>query len=210
MKNFWNSGSPLSLAFSRAVNLLQLNVLWLICCIPIITIGPATAAMHYVIGEYINNRSDEVRKPFFYAFRRDFRQTLLPGILVILLYAVSIFDGLFILANFSLTLHPVWIPFFVLLVMDCAFLVYLFPMLARYQLGFFQLAKTALILFWQNITVSLQLLLITLFPLLLGYLWPNLIPEFIFLWLLIGGTLTAFLCDRKLLSIFEQEERKEK
>lgn len=44
---------PISIVGSQILNLVKLNVLWLVCCVPIMTIGPATSAMNLVLNFYL-------------------------------------------------------------------------------------------------------------------------------------------------------------
>lgn len=38
-----------------------LNIIWLICCIPIITIGPATAALYYTVNQLLCGRTTIIK-----------------------------------------------------------------------------------------------------------------------------------------------------
>ena len=56
------------------VNLVILNILWLVCCIPVITAGAASAAMYRVIFNFLTKQDDAVVKPFLRSFVGGFRQ----------------------------------------------------------------------------------------------------------------------------------------
>lgn len=58
-----------------------LHVVWLICSLPVITIGPATVAAHYVAMKIIRDEGRGVIREFFKSFKRNFRQGLVLGIL---------------------------------------------------------------------------------------------------------------------------------
>ena len=51
-----------------------LNILMLICCIPIFTIGASVTAMYYVAFKMVKNEEGYITKSFFKAFRENFRQ----------------------------------------------------------------------------------------------------------------------------------------
>ena len=44
----FNLDSPLMQALNKMADLLWLNILTMICCIPIITVGPSLTALHYM------------------------------------------------------------------------------------------------------------------------------------------------------------------
>ena len=74
MAGIFHPDSKLMRLMTGITNLVCLNLLWIICCIPIITAGAATTAMYSVLFAYITGQDDAVLKPFFRAFRNNFRQ----------------------------------------------------------------------------------------------------------------------------------------
>ena len=48
MKALFNADSPLMRFLSRVADIMLLNALWLLCCVPIVTAGAATTAMYHV------------------------------------------------------------------------------------------------------------------------------------------------------------------
>ena len=73
MGNIFRLESPVMKILTLAANLVCLNILWLLCSLPIVTAGASTAAMYYVVFQYINDQDDAVLKPFLKAFKENFR-----------------------------------------------------------------------------------------------------------------------------------------
>lgn len=48
LRGVFNPDSPLMRALGVVWDLIVLNLLFLVCCIPVVTIGPAITALHYV------------------------------------------------------------------------------------------------------------------------------------------------------------------
>lgn len=199
---------PIAIVGSQILNLVKLNVLWLVCCLPIVTIGPATSAMNHVVNLYLEEKNDQVLRPFFKAFRRDLKQGLALGLLMLILTGIAVFDGLFLLANFSGAAHPAWIPFLILVLFLVSLYVYAFPLLSRYQLRFTELLKNAVALFWQHLVPSILALAVLLLPALLAWIFPGAWSEILFFWILIGGSLTTYINNKSILNILDQEQRK--
>lgn len=67
----------------RAADFAILSLLWLVCCIPIVTIGAATTAL-YTLALRMQRREDyALFRDFFRAFRQNFKQAAaLTGILL--------------------------------------------------------------------------------------------------------------------------------
>ncbi len=83
---------PLVTFLMKLGDMVILHVIWLICCIPVITAGPATAAAHYVALRIVRDEGSSVWTMFWKAFRRNFRQGVILGLL-------SMFVGFLILGD---------------------------------------------------------------------------------------------------------------
>lgn len=68
-------------------NILLVSVLWLIGCIPVITIGTSTIAMYYAMVKAVRCEEGYVTKEFF----RSYRQNLKTGIVLYLFPVLSRF-----------------------------------------------------------------------------------------------------------------------
>ena len=77
MKNLLNLDSPFMIFFSNLTDVLILNVLCLVCCLPIVTIGPSITAMHYVTLKMARDEEGYVLKSFFKSFRENFKQSMI-------------------------------------------------------------------------------------------------------------------------------------
>ena len=87
-------------AFLRVLcDLMVLNVLWLICCIPIITVGPATSALCCVSLKLARGEPTATVRTFFDALKQNFVQALLLGLIGLAGFAVAVVDWLFALSQ---------------------------------------------------------------------------------------------------------------
>ncbi len=69
-------------------DLFKLNIIYLICCIPIVTIGPATVALSAVITKRVRDIPCYVFHEFKTAFKENFKRAFGAGLLVALLLAI--------------------------------------------------------------------------------------------------------------------------
>ena len=87
-------------AFLRVLcDLMVLNVLWLICCIPIITVGPATSALCCVSLKLARGEPTATVRTFFDALKQNFVQALLLGLIGLAGLAIGVVDWLFALSQ---------------------------------------------------------------------------------------------------------------
>ncbi len=141
--NFLDSG--LYRALGVVANLILLNALWLIACVPVITAFPATAAMFGVVREWERDREPGILRGFFAFFRENFKQSLWVGVLWMFLGAALAADFLLLGQISSAALR---IPMLVLLAFGgflfAATSIYLFPVMVNYEVGWRTLVKNSL------------------------------------------------------------------
>ena len=90
--------SSLGLFLRRMFDLMVLNVLWLLCCLPVFTFGPASSALSRVMITLVRGGSEAVAKNFFIAFRRDFGRAVVLGLIGLAGLAIAVSDILFALS----------------------------------------------------------------------------------------------------------------
>ena len=73
MKLF-NLDSPVMVFLSKVANLMILNVLTIICCIPIFTAGAAITALYYVTIKMARGDDPYIIKGYFKSFKENFKQ----------------------------------------------------------------------------------------------------------------------------------------
>ena len=64
--------NPVISGMSRIFDMMCLNVLWLVCSLPIFTIGASTTAMYTVMLKVVKNEEGYIVKGFFKAFKENF------------------------------------------------------------------------------------------------------------------------------------------
>ena len=113
-------------------DLIILNVLTLLCCIPIVTAGAAFTAMHSVLWRMVRHEETYVARQFFESFKRNFRQSLLPWLGLLLAAVVLAVDGMLAWSMASMRGPLVACVAFAGLVV-IAIAQYFFPLLSRYE-----------------------------------------------------------------------------
>lgn len=75
MSNAFREDGGFMQGFNSVIDTLVLSILWLLCCIPVITVGAASGALYYAFHKSVRqNRSYAVRE-FFACFKSGFKQT---------------------------------------------------------------------------------------------------------------------------------------
>lgn len=201
MGRLFKLDSPIMRFMANMADLAALNVVWLICCAPIITIGPACTAMCYVAREIANGNAPPVLKTFFRAFRENFRQSL--AIFLILLIPVGLGAAyLLMAASGGLDRIPILKYLCVLAVVIIGFVCsYVYPLLAHFDNSIGGTLRNAFLLPLASPFLALVVTALNLLPVLLLFINPALFARCVIFWLLIGSALTAVI-NAKMLGPF--------
>lgn len=66
------------------------SILWVLCALPVITLGASCTALYYAVVKSIRRDCSSVLQAFFSAFRENFRQSTVVQILLLWLSAVPV------------------------------------------------------------------------------------------------------------------------
>lgn len=83
MKSLFSYDNKVFNFFARILDTLALSALWLICSIPIITIGASSTACYYTYHKSIRKRGGSVFRNFFGAFKTNFVQGTVLWLIVL-------------------------------------------------------------------------------------------------------------------------------
>lgn len=89
---FFNLDSPLMKFLGRMADLMWLNLLTVICCIPIVTAGASITAMHYVCLKMVRDEEGYITKDFFKSFKANFKQATLIWLMLVAVILIIFFD----------------------------------------------------------------------------------------------------------------------
>ena len=79
-------------ALNKICDMVCLNVLWLICCIPVFTIGASTTALYTVMLKMVKNEEGYIFRGFFKAFKENFKQSTIMWLILLALGIVCYID----------------------------------------------------------------------------------------------------------------------
>ncbi len=169
MGRFFDMDSPIMRFLNRVGDMLILNLMMLVCCIPIITAGAAYTAMHYVLLKMIRGEEGYLVKGFFKSFVRNFKQATL--IWLMMLFVIAVFIGDAFIFGYSGVVFPKPLVIMVLAVAIILLLMsmYVFPLLARFENTIKNTLRNAAILSVANLPKTLLMAVFYVLPLIIGY-----------------------------------------
>ncbi len=155
MRHFFQPENPVMRLLSKAFDLMVLNILFLLSCIPVITTGAAISALYYMVLKMHKDEEPYIIKGYFRSMKDNFRQATL--LWLPLLFAFFFFGtDLYIIyrvidPSYNWLQIPVWIIIFVLV----SILIYAFPMLSSFESSTKQILKNSVLLSLGNIPTTI-------------------------------------------------------
>lgn len=198
MGSLFSINSPLWNLTNKALQFLHLSILWLFCCIPIITIGASTTALYTVAFKLVRNEEGYITSSFFHALRQNFKQsTLIWLILLIVGFIFGIDLIVYSRSNRTGFIPMLLMTFFFSLLLAFIFLnTYIYPLLAKFHNSIPRSLLNALIISFRHWPSSVSMLVIFIIILLVEFfLFPPL--------LLVTPALMAYINARILTKVFD-------
>lgn len=193
MSNIFSPDSKLTVFLTVLSDLLWINILTLICCIPVFTIGAALTAKDHMCYKLLRGEGSGLTRDYFLSFRRNFRQATFIWLLelaMIMFFLADIyllwFYGNDTFRNLVYVLSGLMLFAYIISIM-------IFPMLARFENGIAGTVKNAVIMCASIFPSALLMAVMYLIPPVLGIFFTGLVP-FVFLFgLSLPGYLSAML-----------------
>lgn len=146
--------------FKRFWKLIILNMLYFVCCIPIITIGPATAGFTCVLRNFARDTHSFLVSDFFEAIKKNWKQSFVVSVLQFLM-------GLFLF--FGISQYDQDNTFFVIYfivsvainVIFAMMMFYVYPMIVTFKLSLKQIFKNAFLFVHLGIKTNIITLFLT-------------------------------------------------
>lgn len=175
MKLF-NLDSPLMQGLSKMADLMWLNVLTLLCCLPVVTMGASLTAMNYVALKIVRDEECYISKSFFKSFKENFRQATIIW-LMILVAALILAGDYFILRNSEMKYGGVIqvLIFAVTILLICT-TMFVFPILAKFDNGVIRTIKNAFVISIMQFPKTVLMVILYAIPLIIFFFIVSLMP----------------------------------
>ena len=160
MDKFFNSDNMVMRTLSKIFDIGWLTLIYLVFCIPIVTVGAATTSLYYVSAKVLRHNRSYVWREFWHSFKTNFLQStiawVVTAIIVVLLWLnMNIVaetggekGGYLIGAYYALL--------FIILCISC----YIYPIISRFGTKFSQILRLSLYCAFRHFLHTLLMLVI--------------------------------------------------
>lgn len=196
MSNLFNLDGPVLQFINKIVYSVYLNILWFICCIPIVTAGASTTALFYVTLKMAKNEEGNITKAFFHSFKDNLKQGTKIWLILLSLGILLGVDGYVLyhmrFENVFWTLCTA--VFCVAAAAYAIVLMYIFPLLARFDNTIGAMFKNALF-------IGIRFLLCTILMAVIYFVMLLVVVRVFTPAVIFGEGLCALLCSYLLSNI---------
>lgn len=188
----------------RAADLMILNIVFIICCLPVVTIGASLTALHYVTLKMVRNEESYIVKSFFKSFKQNFKQATIIN-LIMLLFGGLLYLDLNIINNMSgsmtSVLHVLFIAFGIVYFV---IFLYLYPVLAKFYNTIKHTFRNAFLMSIRHLPYTVLMALITAAPVAIFFIPTAQVQSIVLLlFVLMGFSLEAFINGHFFVKIFD-------
>ena len=180
MSRFFSRDNWLWNPFSWVADMVILSCLWVICSVPLVTIGAATTALYDCAARCVRGGDEKLFARFFRTFRRELVQSI-PSLLLWCAViaggygAISAYGNSVAVTDISVAITTALL---LLLTVIAGIAAWVFPLLSRFTFGIVQLNVTALKLALLHLPRTMALGIVTV---LAGFLCLQFIAPLFFL-----------------------------
>ncbi len=159
---------------TRVSDVCLISFLWLLCCLPVVTIGASTTAAYYTVAKVVRRQRGTLLREFFHSFRDNFADSLLFNLIYLIAEGILAFN---IYASFQ-SLETKALAFNFFFVYTALFLVVIglslhtYAALSRFVMRRGVLFKFALFATFRHFLTTLALIALTLAGLVLMAVFP--------------------------------------
>lgn len=204
MKNLFDPNGVLFQFLSRVGDMILLNFWFLVCCLPIVTIGASQAALYKVIMDMHYDQEGGMFKGFFKAFKENFKQATVVWIVELIVLVSLVCDALLVMSYLDFTVMYVLLGVLaVLVVCVCSYMI---PLLVRYQNTLRQHLNNALILSVIKLPRTVVMVFLNALPIIIAVLNLEVFWNTLIFWLAIGFAFVAYMNMFLLKPIYTQLE----
>lgn len=186
-------------------DLLILNLLWLLCSLPILTIGPATCALFSVTLKIAKDEPVQTVREFFSAFKSNFKHSFVLGIIGLFGAVVVYADGVYAFSMEGSLKILFCIVTGIISAILLTYICYVFALQAKFENSIKAHIKNAFLLAFCAPGKTVLMWIILSVPVLLFVFLPQYVVAYIgFLFILFGISLPVYCNSVILNKIFDR------
>lgn len=187
---------------TKIFDLILLNILFIVCSLPVITIGASITALYAVLLKMTENEEGYIARGFLSAFKRNFRQSTIVWIILLIIGAfiaidiTIIFNAKGTIRNVSFVLISIVSLFYIMEV------IFIFPLIAKFENTTLRMFKNAVLIPASKLPAAVMVMVIVIMCIVVTFLNQATILYGAIIWNVIGVALVGYAVSFLLNAIF--------
>lgn len=204
MNRFFNMENPVFMFLGRLADIMLLNIIFLITCIPIVTIGSAWTALSYMTMKMVRNEESYIVRGYFKSFKQNFKQSTLMW-LIVLVFSFLLFLDFRILNTLNATTgtNVLRVGVWTVCIIAMMVLSYLFPLVAKFYNTIKNTFINAFLMSIRHLPQTVIMIAIPIIAIVVTFLNNWTFTYGILVWLMFGFTLISMAKSWFLVKIFD-------
>lgn len=203
MQTLFDPDSKFMHIISRFTELVTLNFVFFLTCLPIFTIGAANAALYDVVFRMDTEREGKTLSTYFRSFKSNFRQGTVTWLLL-LLFGAACYVNMVQFSKLGGTLgYILFLVAMLAFVLTLLVFSYAFPLMSQFRNSTFNTIKNALLISVGYLPRSILIAVINCFPWALLLLNLYTFLKLGFLWSFLYFAAAAYCNSRVLNKVFK-------
>lgn len=200
MSNVMKPDNPFFKLMSKIGDIIFLNIIFVVSCLPIITIGCGLSSVHTVINKLSNNQESHIARDYILAFKENFKNSTVMWMAFLTAGAVIAWLAMVISSGSQPLLY---IPYIFIITIYVFTLLYAFPLQAVFINTPMAIMRNALITAVKHLPQTILLVLIVYLPGCITLMLPDAFYFTFIYWVIAGFSLSAFISGFVYRSIFK-------
>lgn len=204
MNRFFNMDNGIFSFLSVVADLIILNLIFIICCVPLVTIGASFSALYTVTLKMVKKEEGYIIKGFLTAFKNNFKQSTITFVLFVIAIAILLIDIRFLsvfLTGIIGTIVQALV--FALLFILSIMASYTYPLIAKFTNTTKNILRNALLMAIRHLPFTILILLVNILPIVSFFFNAYTLVYGGAIYLLIGFSISAFVNSYLFNRIFE-------
>lgn len=203
MDRIFNMDNKFFTFMGHVADLVILNLLFIVCCIPIVTVGPALTALYYVTLKMAKGEESYIVRPFFKSFKENLKQGIIIWLIVLALIVLLVCDFL-IMSQTSGSIYTVVKYGLGIIALVVAMVsLYVFPLLAKFDNTIKGTFRNGLLMSIRHLPKTFLMLLVPVAAIIITLLTEQTLCYGILCWILFGFSLIALIDSKFFAGIFD-------
>lgn len=205
MDNLFRYDNKFFEALGKISNIVILNLLCIVSCLPIITIGASVTATYFIAMQIVKDEESYIIKEFIKRFKENFIISTKIWIIMMIIGGVLCFD--FYISKLIINEYMRIILQFILLIISIIFvfsITYVFPIASKFENTVKNTMINSILISIQHLPQTIVMTLVNLSPIILIFMLSDYWGQILFFYTVIGFAVIAYINSIFFNKIFKQ------